>query len=71
MLQLVLVNEKAWTPLQLHSDHPARIVRCRALSVCCVATSLVASPGLSVAWELIPGGGGGGLGATLQRFYLL
>ena len=52
----------AWTPLQLHSDHLARIVRCRALSGCCVATSLVASSGLSIAWELIPGGGGGGGG---------
>ena len=42
----------AWTPLQLHSDHVARIVRCRALSGCCVAASLVASPVLSIAWEL-------------------
>ena len=50
----------AWTPLQLHIDHLARIVRCRALSGCCVATSLVACPGLSNAWELIPWGGGWG-----------
>ena len=42
------------------------LFKCRALSGCCVATSLVACPGLSSAWELIllGGGGGVGLGAT-------
>ena len=52
------------TPLRLHSDHLARIVRWRALSGCCVATRLarVASPGSSNAWEMIPGRGGGGGG---------
>ena len=48
----------AWTPLRLHSDHLTRIVRCRALSGCCVATSLMACPGLAIAWELIPLGRG-------------
>ena len=37
-----------------HSDHLARVVKCRALSGCCVATSLVACPGLSIARELTP-----------------
>ena len=36
------------------------LFKCRALSGCCVATSLVACPGLSSAWELILLGGGGG-----------
>ena len=46
-----------------------RFVLWRALSGCCVATSLVACPGLSIARELIPLGGG--LAATLQQSCLV
>ena len=47
-----------WIPFQLHSDRSTRIVKCRALSGCCVATNLVACPGSSLAGlELIPLGG--------------
>ena len=49
--------------------HLARIVSCRAVSGCCVATTLLACLGLSIAWEPVPLGGnwgeplGGGDGA--------
>ena len=46
------------TLLQQPSDHLDRFVLWRALPGCCVATSLVACPGSSIARELIPLGGG-------------
>ena len=49
-----------------------RTVRCRALSGCCVATSLVACPGLSIAREVIPLGRGigGNIAAVLPGLKL-
>ena len=52
------MSSSAWTLLQQPSDHLDRFVLWRALSGCCVATSLVACPGTSIARELIPLGGG-------------
>ena len=59
----------AWTLLQQHSDHFARIVRCRALSGCYVATNVVARPESSLPGNCSPGVGGGG--ATLQQVGLV
>ena len=44
-----------WQP---HNPPASEVVKCRALSGCCVATSLVACPGSSIARELIPLGVG-------------
>ena len=52
------MSSSAWTLLQQPSDYLDRFVLWRTLSACCVATSLVACPGLSIARELIPLGGG-------------
>ena len=52
------MSSSAWTLLQQPSDYLNRFVLWRTLSGCCVATSLVACPGLSIARELIPLGGG-------------
>ena len=52
------MSSSAWTLLQQPSDYLDRFVLWRTLSGCCVATSLVACPGLSIARELIPLGGG-------------
>ena len=56
------MSSSAWTLLQQPSehlsDHLDRFVLWRVLPGCCVATSLVACPGSSIARELIPLGGG-------------
>ena len=52
------MSSSVWTLLQQPSDHLDRFVLWRALPGCCVATSLVACPGSSIARELIPWGGG-------------
>ena len=58
--------------MQLHSVHIASIVKWRALSGCCMATSLVACPSLAIAWELIYfwGGIGGDTAAVLPGLEL-
>ena len=65
------MSSSGWTLLQQPSAHLDRFVMWRALSGCCVATSLVACPGSSIARELIPwGGGGGGAGGDTAAILL-
>ena len=51
-----------WQP---HKPPASEVVKCRALSGCCVATSLVACPGTSLPGNWSPWGGG--LGGPLQQ----